>query len=60
MKRPPNNPEFAKFTEAMRTIMGVSKTELQERLKAEKATKKGKRPKTSASRVPASSSTVAD
>ena len=31
MKTPPDNPEFAKFTEAMRTIVKVSKVELQRR-----------------------------
>lgn len=31
MKTPPDNPEFAKFTEAMRMIMKVSKVELQRR-----------------------------
>ena len=42
MKRPPNNPEFARFTEAMRTIMTVPKSAIQ--------TEKRK-PKASASRV---------
>jgi len=54
MKTPPDNPEFAKFTQAMRKIMGVSKTELQRRIEAEKKEKQAKRP---ASPVPASSST---
>lgn len=31
MKTPPENPEFARFTEAMRKIMKVSKVELQKR-----------------------------
>jgi hypothetical protein len=31
MRKPPDNPEFAKFTEAMRDIMKVSKVELQRR-----------------------------
>jgi hypothetical protein len=31
MKKPPDNPEFARFTEAMRHIMGVSKETLRER-----------------------------
>jgi hypothetical protein len=48
MKRPPNNPEFAKFTEAMRTIMTVPKADIQEALKREK-----RKPKASASRVSA-------
>jgi len=50
MKTPPNNPEFARFTEAMRHIAGVSKAELQRRMEDEK---KGKRIKTSASPAPA-------
>lgn len=53
MKKPPDNPEFAKFTEAMRGIMKVSKAELQRRMEDEK---KGKRA-TTVSPVPASSST---
>jgi hypothetical protein len=53
MKPPPDNPEFRKFTGAMRTIMSVSKAELKKR---EEAQKKRKRSKTSASPVPASSS----
>ena len=57
MKKPPDNPEFARFTDAMRQIMGVSKTELQRRIEAEKTEKKGKRIKSSASPVPASPST---
>ncbi len=52
MKRPPDTPEFANFTGAMRSILGVSKAELQSRIYAEK---KGKRPKPS-SPVPVSSS----
>lgn len=36
MKTPPNDPEFSRFTEAMRTILKVSKTELNRRLEAEK------------------------
>jgi hypothetical protein len=31
MKKPPDNPEFARFTEAMRTIMKVPKTAIQKR-----------------------------
>jgi len=53
MKRPPDNPEFARFTRAMRHIMGVSKTELQRRMEEEK---KGKQPKASASPSVASAS----
>jgi len=40
MKTPPKGPEFARFTEAMRGIMKVSKTELQRRMEAEKQTPK--------------------
>ena len=36
MKKPPDNPEFARFTEAMRDIMKVSKVELQRRMDAVK------------------------
>jgi hypothetical protein len=57
MKKPPDNPEFARFTEAMRTIMKVSKTEVDRRM-AE--TKKGRRTKTSASPVAVSSSKAAN
>jgi len=39
MKAPPKNPEFAKFTDAMKTIMKVSKTELQKRMEDEKKAK---------------------
>ena len=53
MKRPPSNPEFARFTAAMRGIMKVSKTELNQRIAAEK---KGKPIKTSPSPAPAASS----
>jgi hypothetical protein len=48
MKPPPDNPEFARFTEAMRTIVKVSKTELNNRIEAAR-----RKPKTSASPVPA-------
>jgi hypothetical protein len=30
MKKPPDNPEFAKFTAAMQTIMKVPKTAIQQ------------------------------
>ncbi len=40
MKTPPKNQEFARFTDAMRTIMKVSKTELNRRMEAEKTDKK--------------------
>jgi hypothetical protein len=51
MRRPPSDPEFLRFTEAMRQIMKVSKTEINRRMAANK---KG-RLKTSASPAPASS-----
>jgi hypothetical protein len=54
MKHPPENPEFVTFTNAMRKIMTVSKTELQSRIEAEK-----RKPRASASRVPAASSSRA-
>jgi hypothetical protein len=54
MKKPPDNPEFVRFTSAMRTIMKVSKVELQRRIEAEK---EGKRSKASASPSVASAST---
>jgi len=38
MKTPPDTPEFARFTDAMRTIMKVSKVELKRRMEAEKQT----------------------
>ena len=53
MKPPPDNPEFAKFTDAMRAIMKLSKTELNRRIVE---TKKGRRTRTSASPVAAVSS----
>jgi hypothetical protein len=40
MKTPPKNPEFARFTDAMRTIMKVSKTELQRRMEDDKKAKR--------------------
>lgn len=55
MKPPPDNPEFARFTDAMRTIVKVSKVEMNRRIEAEKKRKT----KPSASPVPASSSTSA-
>jgi hypothetical protein len=39
MKKPPDNPEFARFTAAMQTIMKVPKTELQRRMEEEKSAK---------------------
>ena len=46
MKTPPNNPEFARLTKAMRCIMTVSKTDIEQELKARK-----RKPKASASPV---------
>jgi hypothetical protein len=46
MKKPPDSPEFARFTSAMQSILKVSKAELNRRLEAEK---RGKRSKASAS-----------
>jgi hypothetical protein len=43
MKPPPDNPEFAKFTEALRTVMSVSKVELQRRIEEEKQEKKARK-----------------
>ena len=56
MKTPPDNPEFARFTEAMRTIVKASKVEMNRRIAA---AKKGKRSKDSASPVQAAPSTSA-
>lgn len=36
MKRPPSDPEFVRFTEAMRQIMKVPKTEINRRIAANK------------------------
>jgi hypothetical protein len=36
MKTPPDNPEFARFTEAMKTIMKVPKTAIQKPSKPKK------------------------
>ncbi len=51
MKPPPDNPEFARFTGAMRKIMKVSKAEINRRIEAEK-----RKPKSSASPVSVESS----
>jgi hypothetical protein len=51
MKPVPKSAEFTRFTQAMRDILKVSKTELQERIEADKRT-----PKPSASRDSAASS----
>ena len=39
MKAPPDNPEFARFTEAMRTIMTVPKADIQEAIKEKRKPK---------------------
>ena len=39
MKKPPDNPEVARFTAAMQTIVSVSKTELQRRMEDDKQKK---------------------
>jgi hypothetical protein len=54
MKTPPDTPEFRKFTDAMRGILSVSKTEMQARIAAQKES--GKRLSKSSSRVSVSSS----
>jgi hypothetical protein len=41
MKPPPATPEFRKFTEALKTMLKVSKTEMQKRMEEDKATRKG-------------------
>ena len=47
MKTPPDNPEFSRFTDALRHMLKVPKTEMNRRVEAEKK----RRPKPSASRV---------
>jgi hypothetical protein len=54
MKKPPDDPEFNRFTEAMKVIMSVPKSILKQREKTEKKRKQAKR---AASPSPASSST---
>ena len=44
MKTPPDNPEFAVFTDAMRQIMKVRKVDVRDELRTER-----RKPKTSAS-----------
>jgi hypothetical protein len=56
MKRPPDTPEFANFTTAMRDIMKVSKGELQKRIEAQKES--GKRLSKGASLGSAASSKI--
>jgi len=47
MKTPPNNLEFIRFTDAMRGILKVSKTELDRRLAIEKTEKQKAKPSAS-------------
>ena len=53
MKTPPDNPEFAKFTEAMRKIVSVPKAEVMRRIEERRSMdlgqKRGPKPKNSAS-----------
>ena len=57
MKTPPNTPEFARFTTAVRDILKVSKNEMNERIEAHKES--GKRlSKGSSSLAPAASSKI--
>jgi hypothetical protein len=51
MKPPPDTPEFARFTDALRNMMKVSKVEMSRRIEAEK-----RKPKASAFRVSVESS----
>ncbi len=54
MKTPPDTPEFARFTSALREILTVSKSEMQARIEAHKQS--GKRLSKGASLSPAASS----
>jgi hypothetical protein len=45
MKTPPDNPEFRRLAEAMKTIMSVSKNELRRRERSEQASKEKRRSK---------------
>jgi hypothetical protein len=51
MKPPPDTPEFARFTDALRNMMNLSKVEMSRRIEAEK-----RKPKASAFRVSVESS----
>jgi len=42
MKTPPDNPEFARFTDALKTILKVPKTEMDRRIDAERTSKQSK------------------
>ena len=56
MKKPPHSPEFDRFTDAVRSIVNVSKTEMQTRIDAHRKT--GKRLSKGASLGSAASSKV--
>jgi hypothetical protein len=43
MKTPPDNPEFARFTDALKTILKVPKAEITRQIEAEKTAKQIKR-----------------
>jgi hypothetical protein len=42
VKPPPNTPEFARFTEALKTMLKVSKKEMQKRIEEDKRTRTAK------------------
>ena len=42
MKVPPDNPEFARFTDALKTILKVPKSEVMRRIEEEKTTRRPK------------------
>jgi hypothetical protein len=44
MKTPPKSAEFDRFTDAMKTILKVSKTEMVQRIEAEKTAKRTESP----------------
>ncbi len=48
MKPPPNNPEFAKFTNALRKIVHVPKSEVEARMTAAKRARQRQRKQASA------------
>jgi len=45
MKPPPTDPEFQRFTQAMREMMKVSKVEIQRRMEAEKQERRQNHPR---------------
>jgi hypothetical protein len=56
MKTPPDTPEFARFTAAVRDILQVSKNEIQTRIEAQRGS--GKRLSKGASLAPAAASKI--